>query len=50
MPSGRRRWRAVIDIARAHDAWNLSDEEFAIEFRASVIHDYERSLSVSALF
>jgi len=52
-PSGRRiggrEWSQAVDVADLHGAWILADEEFAVDFRGSVIHRYDRAISVSGL-
>ncbi|MFH8570112.1 pyridoxal phosphate-dependent aminotransferase [Streptomyces sp. NPDC017993] len=42
-------WDAVLDIARAHDLWVVNDEEYLLDFDASVVRRYPRSVSVSGL-
>jgi len=46
---GDREWSQVLEVAARHGAWILADEEFAVDFRNSVIHRYDRAISVSGL-
>lgn len=42
-------WKRIIEIAHAHDLWIVNDEEYLLDFSDSVVHKYEKSLSVSSL-
>ncbi|MFG2873455.1 aminotransferase class I/II-fold pyridoxal phosphate-dependent enzyme [Streptomyces sp. NPDC048337] len=52
-PSGRslqeQEWEGVLRVAREHGLWVVNDEEYLLDFSASIVHRYERSISVSGL-
>lgn len=52
-PSGRRlddaAWERIVELARRHGLWIVNDEEYLLDFGASVAHRYERAVSVSSL-
>ncbi|MEW2140137.1 aminotransferase class I/II-fold pyridoxal phosphate-dependent enzyme [Streptomyces sp. NPDC005409] len=52
-PSGcsltEQEWEGVLRVARDHGLWVVNDEEYLLDFSASIVHRYERSVSVSGL-
>ena len=52
-PSGRsvdpRTWDGIVALARERGLWIVNDEEYLLDFGASVVHRYERAVSVSSL-
>lgn len=52
-PSGckirREDWARIVAIAEERETWILSDEEFAVALEESVVHGYDRAISVSGL-
>jgi aspartate/methionine/tyrosine aminotransferase len=52
-PSGRsvdpHTWDRIVELAREHGLWIVNDEEYLLDFDASVAHRYERAVSVSSL-
>ncbi|MET9773218.1 pyridoxal phosphate-dependent aminotransferase [Streptomyces sp. NPDC006367] len=52
-PSGRSlseaEWEGVLRVAGEHGLWVVNDEEYLLDFSASVVHRYARSVSVSGL-
>lgn len=52
-PGGRlidpQAWRRLTDFARSRGIWLVNDEEYLLDFGASVAQQYERGISVSSL-
>jgi aspartate/methionine/tyrosine aminotransferase len=42
-------WAAIVALAERHGLWIVNDEEYLLDFGASVVHRYDRAVSVSSL-